>query len=170
MANYALARFEARVRPAALRRGVLLHKYRIEKRLGEGRFASVLQAYDTIEGVHVALKVFSPGPGTAARDAFLHEARVAALLEHKNIVRFKTAEIAGKHCLLVTELGERSLADALERPRSVRFALRVLLQVLEGLAHAHEHGIIHRDIKPENILVWRDGRVKITDFGVSLFA
>jgi serine/threonine-protein kinase len=153
---------------AALRRGVLLHKYRIEKRLGEGRFTTVYRALDTIEGVRVALKVFANH--AAAHNLFAHEARIAALLEHPNIVRLKTAEAIGGQRLLVTELGHRSLADALERPRSVRFALHVLIQVLRGLAYAHERGIIHRDIKPENILLWRDGRVKVGDFGVSRFA
>jgi serine/threonine-protein kinase len=148
----------------------MLHKYRIERWLGEGRFASVFQAYDTLEGVHVALKVFLPNGGGAALEAFRHEARVAAHLEHPNIVRLKTAELLDRRCILVSELGERTLADVLERPRSVRFALHVLHEVLQGLSYAHRHGVIHRDIKPENILVWRDGRVKIADFGVSRYA
>lgn len=152
-----------------LRRGVVLHKYRIERRLGEGRFATVYQAYDTIEGGRVALKVFGDA-SDASQSLFRHEARVAALLDHPNIVRLKTAEIVGSQCLLVTELGEKTLAEALRRPRSTRFALQVLHQVLLGLAHAHERGVIHRDVKPENILLWRDGRVKIADFGVSRFA
>ena len=149
---------------------MLLHKYRIEKRLGTGRFASVYSAYDTIEEQHVAVKVFTPLADGASETAFRHEARIGAMLDHENIVRLKTAEILGERCILVSELGERSLAEVLRRPRSVRFALHVLQQVLCGLAHAHEHGVIHRDIKPENILVWRDGRVKIADFGVSRFA
>jgi serine/threonine protein kinase len=170
MATRALAKYRASVDLLPLRRGVLLHKYRIEKRLGEGRFASVFQAYDTLEGVHVALKVFTPQLDGASEDAFRHEARIAALLEHRNILRLKTAEVVGKRCILVSELGERNLAEVLQRPRSVRFSIHVLHEVLQGLAHAHEHGVIHRDIKPENILVWRDGRVKIADFGVSRFA
>jgi eukaryotic-like serine/threonine-protein kinase len=158
-------------RPPAtpLRRGVRVHKYRVEKRLGEGRFATVYQALDTIEGVRVALKVFAPH-SEVARHVFVHEARVAALLHHPNIVRLKTAEVVGGQYMLVSELGERTLGEALERPRSADFALHVLDSVLRGLAHAHAHGVIHRDIKPENILLWRDGRVKICDFGVSRFA
>lgn len=152
-----------------LRRGTLLHKYRIEKRIGEGRFSIVYRAYDTIEGVRVALKIFTHR-NAATHNMFTHEARIAALLDHPNIVRLKTAEAIDGHYVLVSELGERSLADLLDRPRSVRFAMHVLRQVLRGLAYAHERGIIHRDIKPENILCWRDGRVKIADFGVSRFA
>jgi serine/threonine-protein kinase len=155
--------------PHRWRRGERLHKYRIEKRLGDGRFATVYQAYDTIEGQRVALKIFSQR-SPAAQNVFAHEARIAALLEHANVVRLKTAELMDGYGVLVSELGERTLAQALERPRSVRFALHVLDQVLRGLAYAHERGIIHRDVKPENVLLWRDGRVKIADFGISRFA
>jgi serine/threonine-protein kinase len=158
-----------RVPGTPLRRGTRLHKYRFEKRLGEGRFATVYQAFDGIEGVRVALKVFT-ARSSVAQHVFAHEARVAALLEHQNILRLKTAEVIAGQYILVTELAERTLAEALQRPRSVRFCLQVLHAVLQGLAHAHELGVIHRDIKPENILLWRDGRVKVADFGVSRFA
>jgi hypothetical protein len=153
----------------ALQRGTMLHKYRIEKRLGEGHFATVYRAFDTVEQVRVALKVFTHRNLTT-QNMFLHEARIAALLDHPNIVRLKTAEVIDGRFVLVSELGDRTLADLLVRPRSARFALQVLRAVLRGLAHAHERGIIHRDIKPENILVWRNGRVKLADFGVSRFA
>lgn len=155
--------------PPALRRGAMLHKYRVVKRLGSGRFASVYRAYDTIEGVHVALKVFAHG-GAASHNMFVHEARIASLLEHPDIVHLKTAETIAGYDVLVTELGERSLADVLVRPRSLRFAVHVLRHVLRALAAAHARGVIHRDIKPENVLVWRDGRVKLADFGASRFA
>ena len=151
-----------------LRRGDVVHKYRVERRLGAGRFTTVYQAYDTLEATRVALKVFADHP--AAISIIAHEARIAARLEHPNIIRLKTAEVVEGRRVLVTELGDRSLADALERPRSTRFAIHVFHEVLCGLAYAHAQGIIHRDIKPENILLWRDGQVKIADFGVSRFA
>src|SRR5262245_44189520 len=87
-----------------LRRGQLVHKYRIEKRIGEGRFATVYQAYDRIEGVRVALKVFAQHP--AVSSVFAHEARIATRLGHENIVRLKTAEILGGRRVLVSELGD----------------------------------------------------------------
>src|SRR2546422_7037718 len=147
MAAYVMPRVRARL-PTPLRRGALLSKYRIEKRLGNGRFANVYQAYDTIEGVRVALKVFLRPRSDFMENLFRHEARIAARLDHENIVQLKTAEIVDGHLVLVTELGERTLADVLERPRSVRYATHVLAQVLRGLAHAHRCGVIHRDVKP----------------------
>ncbi len=153
--------------PALFRRGERLHKYRIEKLLGVGAFARVYQAYDSVEGVRVALKVFVLPLPDSSHSVFRNEVRIISRLDHKNIVRLKTAEILGERFVMISELGERTLLDAFERPRPVRYALHVLDQVLEGLACAHARGVIHRDIKPENILVWRDGRVKIADFGVS---
>ncbi len=163
------AHASARTRGAAalLRRGDVLHKYRIEKLLGAGAFARVYRAYDIVEGLHVALKVFAPPAPEVTQSTFRHEVRVISRLDHKNIMRLKTAEILGGKFVMISELGERTLLDAFTRPRSVRYAIHVLEQVLEGLACAHASGVIHRDVKPENILIWRDGRVKIADFGVS---
>jgi len=158
---------KSRREPAALRRGDMLHKYRIEKVLGSGAFSNVYRAYDTVEGVRVALKLFTRRVSTDNQQAFRNEVRIISRLDHKNILRLKTAEVVDGHFLTVSELGEQTLWDQFQRSRPVKYSLQVLDQILEGLAYAHDNGVIHRDIKPENILVWRDGRVKLADFGVS---
>jgi serine/threonine-protein kinase len=154
-----------RDRHSTLRRGDRVHKYRIEKLIGSGGFAEVYKAYDTVEGLYVALKIITGM--SSAENVFRNEARIIARLDHPNITRLKTAEILGKRLVLVTELGERTLSDVYERSRPTRYSLHVLDHVLQGLAYAHSQGVLHRDVKPDNILVWRDGRVKLTDFGIS---
>lgn len=156
----------AAVKLASLRRGDMILKYRVERRLGRGGFAEVYQAYDTVEGVRVALKVFT-SLVASTESVFRNEVRIISRLDHPNIMRLKTAEIVGKRLILVSELGERTLADVYGRSRAVRTSLHVLHEILRGLAYAHRKGVIHRDVKPENVLVWRDGRIKLTDFGVS---
>ena len=68
---------------------------------------------------------------------------------------------------MCTRLGEETLADALERRMSVSTALSYLEQLLEGLAHAHERGVIHCDVKPENLILFADGVLRICDFGIA---
>ncbi len=154
-----------------LRRGTRLGKYRLERRLGRGAFSDVWRARDTVENRRVALKI--PLPEVVrdhGRSAVEYEARIAASLDHPNIVGLRNADWCGSRLLLASDLATRSLADYPAAKRSARIALRVICDVAHGLAHAHSHRIMHRDVKPENILIFEDGRAALADFGVSRFA
>jgi serine/threonine-protein kinase len=154
-----------------LRRGSRLGKYRLERPLGQGAFASVWRARDTVENRSVALKVVDAAQAAEwGRDAIAHEARIATRLSHPNIVAVRNADWIDGHFVLATDLAERSLADYAGAKRSGAVALRVLRDVAAGLAHAHAQGILHRDVKPENVLIFSDRHAALADFGVSRFA
>lgn len=145
-----------------------LGKYRIDRRIGEGGFAVVYQATDTIEGIRVALKI--PHTNTVTKDLlerFRQEVRLAASLDHPNIVALKNAEFIDDHFVVAFPLAEGSLADRLRHRITIRKALDISEQMLSGVAHAHEHNVIHCDIKPENLLINKDGQVLLTDFGLA---
>ena len=154
-----------------LRAGQRLGKYRIRRRLAQGGFAAVYEAHDSIEGIVVALKV---PLGKHVRPEILadfkREARLAANLEHPNILPLKNADyIDGVFCI-VYPLGLESLADRLSRRMSLRSLLDIAEQLLAALAHAHEHRVIHCDIKPENLILFDDERVRLADFGIAKVA
>lgn len=154
-----------------LRRGSRLGKYRLVRRIGQGGFADVWKARDTVENRPVALKVAYPEQVAAwGREALEHEARVTARLDHPNVVAVRNADWIEGRFVLATDLAERNLASYAGARRSGAVALRVVRDVAAGLAHAHLRGILHRDVKPENILIFRDGRAALTDFGVATFA
>lgn len=148
-----------------------LGKYRIEKRLSEGGFATVYQAMDTIEGVRVALKI--PRDTKLTDDSlkvFRHEVRLAARLEHVNILPLKDASVIGDHFVITFPLGERTLADRLTKRMSLKAALSFTEQMLGGLAYAHQQRIIHCDVKPENMVLFSGDRLRLGDFGIAKFA
>jgi serine/threonine-protein kinase len=154
-----------------LRRGTRLGKYRLERPLGEGAFAAVWRARDTVENRPVALKIVEAAQVAEwGRDAIAHEARIATRLSHPNIVAVRNADWIDGHFVLATDLAERSLADYAGAKRSGELALRVVRDVAAGLAHAHAQGILHRDVKPENVLIFADRHAALADFGVSRFA
>ncbi len=146
-----------------------LGKFRIERRLAEGGFATVYKAYDTVEGIHVALKV----PHLLSRirmEDFRREARLTAGLDHPNILPIKYAgEIEGTF-VIVYPLGEESLDERLKRRMSVRRALDYGEQMLQALAHAHAQRVIHCDVKPENLVIFSGDRLRLTDFGIARVA
>lgn len=157
--------------PKDLRRGTRLGKYRLDRRIGRGGFATVWRARDTIEHRAVALKVAYPEQVTEhGREALMHEARIAARLVHPNIVSVRNADWIDGYFVLATDLAERSLATYPGARRSGRIALGVVRDVAAGLAHAHAKGILHRDVKPENVLIFADGRAALCDFGVARFS
>ncbi len=145
-----------------------LDKYRIERKIADGGFAAVYQALDTIEGVRVALKIPHPHQVTPhVLDLFRREVRLAATLDHPNILPLKNASFIDGHFVIVFALGERTLADRLRSRLSLETAFDYTEQMLEAVAYAHDHWIVHCDIKPENLILFPGNRLRLTDFGIA---
>jgi len=148
----------------------ILH-YRVLEKLGEGGMGEVFLAEDTVLRRRVALKFlpqqFASDPNALAR--FKREARTAASLNHPNIVTIhEIGEFEGQPYIAMGYVEGESLGDLIERePVDLARAIDIALQICDGLATAHEAGIVHRDIKPHNILLDAQGRVKIVDFGLA---
>ncbi len=150
-------------------------KYRIVRKLGRGGMGVVYEAEDLRLKRTVALKFLPPGltADAEARERFVHEAQAASGLDHPNICTIHEVdetEDGGLYIVMACYQGE-SLKDKLGRgsPEPVE-AIRIASEVAEGLAKAHEHGIVHRDIKPGNIMITSDGLAKILDFGLAKLA
>ena len=150
-----------------------LGPYRVLKILGAGGMGVVFQGHDPILLRAVAIKAMLPSVAArpANRERFLREARTAAAIENDFIVPiYQVGEERGIAYLVMRLLLGETLETRLrrERPLPLAEALRIAREVAEGLAAAHERGLIHRDIKPAN--VWLEtprGRVKILDFGLA---
>jgi len=152
----------------ALRGKRKLGKYRIERRLADGGFATVYQAYDTIEGLRVALKV--PHPRLVDKqtlEQFRREARVNAQLDHPNVLPLKYAGFVDGHFVIVYPLGVESLEQRLGRRYSLARAVEWTGQMLDAVAFAHGRRILHSDIKPENFILFPGGQLKLCDFGLA---
>lgn len=154
-----------------VRVGQRLGKYRLKRRVARGGFGDVYEAYDSIEGISVALKIPLDGKlqGESLGD-FRREVRITAKLEHPNIMPIKNADFVEGVFMIVQPLGCCSLDERLQKRLNLATKLDYIEQMLAGLAHAHEHGVIHCDIKPENIVLFDDGRLRLTDFGIAKLA
>ncbi len=148
-----------------------LGKYRIQRRIANGPVAAVYQAFDTIHGIKVALKVPHSG---AMDDYFLadfkREARLAPKLEHANILPIRDASFIDGHFVISMPLGERSLAERMRKRLATATALDYIDQALAAVAHAHYCKIIHCDIKPDNFILFSNNQLRLTDFGFSKIA
>jgi serine/threonine-protein kinase len=159
---------------ATMPRPERIGRYRILGELGRGAMGAVYRAVDETLERDVALKVMSHGaadPGARAR--FEREARAAARLQHPNIiVIYELGEHEGSPFMALELLEGVDLQRGIElgiRP-DPRATLPLVLQMLAGLAHAHDHGIVHRDVKPSNIFLPLSHPAKVMDFGVARLA
>ena len=165
-----------RISPEGLIPGsVLAGKYRIHRELGKGGMGVVYEAEDIKLKRTVALK-FLPRELTydgEARARFIHEAQAASALDHPHICtihEIDEAETGQIYIAMACYRGE-SLKDRIKRgPLEIKEAVEIAAAVADGLAKAHEQGIVHRDIKPANILFTEDGLAKIVDFGLAKLA
>ncbi len=146
--------------------------YTIEKELGRGGMAVVYRGKEKGLEREVAVKVLPPEMalqgGTAER--FKREARLAASLEHQNIIPvYRVGEEKGMHYMAMKFVRGRGLDSIIEQQGAlpVPVVTRILAAAAAGLAHAHEHSIVHRDIKGANILIENDGRPLVSDFGIA---
>jgi len=138
--------------------------------LGAGGMGQVYRARDPRLKRDVAIKVLlRAGTDPVRRQRFTDEAQAASALNHPNIVTVYDVGIHDDTPFIVSEVIEgSSIRDMLGRaPLSVGDVLDLGMQMADGLAAAHQAGIVHRDFKPENVMVTRDGRVKILDFGLA---
>ncbi|MBI4917277.1 MAG: serine/threonine protein kinase [Acidobacteria bacterium] len=147
-------------------------KYEVLAEVGRGGMGIVYRARDPILERVVALKTISAEvvaePGM--RERFLREARSAARLQHPNIVTvFEFGEVDGAPFIAMEFLEGEDLAVAVERGRLADLdqRLEVVVQLCDGLAYAHRHGVVHRDVKPSNVSVLKGGTIKIVDFGIA---
>jgi serine/threonine protein kinase len=147
-------------------------KYQILETIGRGGMGVVYKALDPRIGRVVAVKTIFSQRDTdpEMRQRFLQEARSAGALSHKNIITiYEMDEDAGQSFIAMEYLEGEDLKSIIARRASMSLEqkLRILVEVCEGLAHAHSMGVIHRDIKPGNIFLTRAGQVKILDFGLA---
>src|SRR5258706_9020682 len=136
--------------------GARLGPYEILSPIGAGGMGEVYKARDTRLDRTVAIKLSKE----AFSERFEREARMVAALNHPNICQLY--DVGPNY--LVMELVEGTPIAPVDTTRKL---LDIAVQIAEGLAAAHSAGIIHRDLKPDNILITRDGRVKILDFGLA---
>jgi serine/threonine-protein kinase len=151
---------------------ILGGRYRLAELLGEGGMATIYRAVDTQLGRDVAVKLLRPeylrDPDFSSR--FRQEAQNAASLNHPNVVSvYDYGEDPDGPYIVMEFVDGEDLATILRRNGSLPApqAARIAAAVARALGAAHARGIVHRDVKPGNVLIGRDGRVKVVDFGIA---
>ncbi len=149
--------------------GQTISHYKILEKLGEGGMGVVYKAHDTKLERDVALKFLPPHLSASESDKarFMQEARAAATLDHPNICTVYAIDEYEKQLFIAMQFVDGQLLRDRMGGMSQKQALEIGIQVAEGLAAAHEKGVVHRDIKPENIMVRKDGIAQIMDFGLA---
>ena len=148
-------------------------RYEVIKNIGEGGMANVYVGYDRILNRKVAIKILR---GDLASDEkfvrrFQREALSSSSLSHPNIVEmYDVGEDDGIYYIIMEYVEGKTLKQLIKKRGSITLseAIDIMLQLTDGIAHAHDSYIIHRDLKPQNIMIKEDGSIKITDFGIAV--
>jgi serine/threonine-protein kinase len=151
-------------------RAALGDRYEVERLVGEGGMATVYLAKDLRHGRKVAIKTLRAELAVSiGADRFLREIRLAANLQHPNVLAlYDSGDADGILYYVMPFIEGESLRSRLDREQQLPLhdAVRIIREAAEGLAYAHERGIVHRDIKPENILL-QNGHALVADFGIA---
>lgn len=151
--------------------GRTLTHYKILDKLGSGGMGEVYKAYDLTLDRLVAIKILSPEAvgNEEHKQRFIQEAKAASALNHPAICTIhEIGQSEGLEYIVMEYIAGQTLTEYVRAHGcDIEQKLSLALQIAEGLAKAHEAGIVHRDIKPENIMVTEDGLVKIVDFGLA---
>ena len=147
-------------------------KYKVERMVGKGGMGAVFLAHDLTLEREVAIKVLPPDISMDEHivKRFQQEAKTAAKLDHTNIIPiYRVESEGGLNYFVMKYIAGTSLEDVLDQkqPLSIDYIQRVLWEAACALGHAHQRGVVHRDVKPANIMFDHDGRVMLTDFGIS---
>ena len=152
--------------------GQIVGNYKIEEKLGEGGMGAVYKGVDTMLDREVAIKVLRPEltSQTSVVERFRSEAVTLAKLNHPNIATLFSLFRHGEELFMVLEYVRGETLDNILQRRGAlpsEEAIPVFSQVLDGINHAHELGIVHRDIKPANMMLTEKGTLKVLDFGIA---
>ena len=147
-------------------------KYKIKRLLGKGGMGAVFLAHDLTLEREVAIKVLPPDISMDEQivKRFQQEAKTSAKLDHTNIIPiYRVESEGGLNYFVMKYIAGTSLEDVLDQKHllAIDYIQRVLWEAACALGHAHQRGVVHRDVKPANIMFDHDGRVMLTDFGIS---
>jgi eukaryotic-like serine/threonine-protein kinase len=146
-------------------------RYEVESRIGAGGMAEVWRGHDRVLNRTVAIKTLLPqfARDGSFVDRFRREAQAAARLNHPGIVSVYDSGDGNQPFIVMQYIEGRTLADFLESGKKLppMQAAQIAQEIAEALAVAHTHGVIHRDIKPANVMVTRDGKILVMDFGIA---
>ena len=146
-------------------------RYQMMRKIGEGGMAKVYLAYDNIQEINVAIKVLRKENIQEKKiKNFKREADALSLLDDENIVKiYDVGEEGDIHYIIYEYVEGMTLKDYIATcsPIVIEEVIEISRQIIAGLSHAHQRGVVHKDIKSQNILLDKNKKVKITDFGIA---